>query len=88
MNWEQKLERVAAQARLARPPRVDVAQSVVDILTAGQAQPLTAAERLWMWLAAVSSAIAVPAATVAFVVYTRSTGPLSQIAEAISWAIQ
>ena len=88
MNWEQKVERIAAQARAEQPPRVDVAQSVLSILTAGPAQPLTAAERLWMWLAAVSSAIAVPAATVAFVVYTRSAGPLSQIAEAISWAIQ
>lgn len=88
MNWEQKIERLAAQARAEAPPQVDVACSVLGILTAGAAQPLTRAERLWMWLAAASSAVAVPAATVAVVLYTRSAGPLNEIAEAISWASQ
>jgi hypothetical protein len=55
---------------------------------AGQAQPLTTAERLWMWLAAVSAAIAVPAGVIAFLVYTKSVDPLNEIAEAISWAVQ
>jgi hypothetical protein len=87
MNWEQRIERVAAQARAEQPPRVDVAESVLQMLTAGATPPLTAAERLWMWLAAAASAVAVPAAVVAFVVYTRSA-PLNEIVEAISWAIQ
>jgi len=86
MNWEQKIERLAARARAERPPKVDVAQSVLQMLTAGPVEPLGVAERFWMWLAAVSSAVAVPAAAVAFMLYTRSAGPLSQIAEAISWA--
>lgn len=88
MNWEQKLERLAAQARMEASPRVDVAGNVLRILTAGQAQPLTMTEKFWMWLAAASSAIAVPAAAIAFVVYARSVQPLGEIAEAISWAIQ
>jgi hypothetical protein len=88
MNWEEKVERLAAQARAEASPRVDVARSVLHILTAEQAQPLTMPERFWMWLAAVSSAIAVPAAAIAFVVYARSVEPLRGIAEAISWAIQ
>ena len=88
MKWEQKIEQLAARAREERPPRVDVTYSVLAILTAGQAQPLTVAERFWMWLAAVSSAVAVPAAVVAFVLYSRSAEPLNEIAEAISWAIQ
>jgi hypothetical protein len=88
MNWEEKIERLAARARAEEPPRIDVSRSVLRILTAGRAQPLTMTERLWMWLAAASSAIAVPAAAVAFIVYTRSAGPLNEIAEAISWAIQ
>lgn len=87
MNWEQ-IERLAVRAQAERPPKVDVAQSVLQMLTAGRVEPLTVAERFWMWLAAVSSAIAVPAAAIAFVLYTRSAGPLSQIAEAISWAVQ
>ena len=88
MNWEQKIERLAARAQAEPTPRLDVTQSVLHILTAGQAQPLTAAERAWMWLAAAASAVAVPAAIVAFVTYTRAAGPLNEIVEAISWAVQ
>ena len=69
-------------------PRVDVAQSVLRALTAEQAQPLGMTERFWMWLAAASSAVAVPAAAIAFILYARSVEPLGEIAEAISWAIQ
>jgi len=85
MNWKQ-IERLAVRAQADRPPTVDVAPSVIRMLTAGRAEPLTVTERFWMWLAAVSSAIAVPTAAVAFILYVRSAGPLSQIAEAISWA--
>ncbi len=86
MNWEQKIEGLAVRARAENPPKVDVAQSVLETLTAGQAEPLTVAERFWMWLAAASSAIAVPTAAVAFALYARSAGPLNGIVEAISWA--
>jgi hypothetical protein len=79
---------MAARAQAERTPRVDVTQSVLHILTTGQAQPLTAAERLWMWLAAVASAVAVPAAAIAIILYSRSAGPLNEIVEAISWAVQ
>jgi hypothetical protein len=88
MNWEEKIERLAARAQAEQMPHVDVTQSVLHILAAGEAQPLTAAERLWMWLAAATSAVAVPAAAVALILYVRSAGPLNEIAEAISWAIQ
>jgi hypothetical protein len=87
MNWEEKIERLAARAQAERTPRVDVTLSVLHILAAGEAQPLTAAERLWMWLAAAASAVAVPAAAAALILYTRPAGPLNEIAEAISWAI-
>ena len=86
MNWEQKIERLAVRARAERPPKVDVAQSVLQMLATGQVEPLTVAERFWMWLAATSSAIAVPTAAIAFVLYARSAGPLNGIVEAISWA--
>jgi len=88
MNWEQKIERLAARARAEDPPPVDVRFQVLASLTSGRAQPLTMAERFWLWLAAASAAIAVPAATTAFIIYTRSAEPLSEIAEAISWAVQ
>ncbi len=88
MNWEEKIERLAARAQAEQTPHVNVVQSVLHILASGEAQPLTAAERLWMWLAAAASALAVPAAATAFVLYTRSAGPLNEIVEAISWAVQ
>jgi len=88
MNWEEKIKRLAARAQAEQTPHVDVTQSVLHILATGEAQPLTAAERLWMWLAAATSAVAVPAAAVALILYVRSAGPLNEIAEAISWAIQ
>jgi hypothetical protein len=88
MNWEEKIERLAARAQAERTPRVDVTQSVLHILASGEAQPLTAAERLWMWLAATASAVAVPAVTAALILYARSAGPLNEIVEAISWAVQ
>jgi hypothetical protein len=88
MNWEQKIERLAARAQAEQTPRVDVTQSVLHLLTAGPAEPLTAAERLWLWLAAATSAIAVPAVVAAFILYTRSASPLNEIVEAISWAVQ
>jgi hypothetical protein len=88
MNWEQKIERLAARARDEAPPRVDVACGVLGVLAAGRTSPLGVAERLWMWLAAGASAVAVPAAIAAFVLYARSAQPLSEIAEAIAWATQ
>ena len=87
MNWEQKIEHWAARAQAEQTPRVDVAHRVLHSLLARQTQPLVMPERLWLWLAAVSTAIAVPAGVIAFVVYTNSD-PLKEIAEAISWAIQ
>ena len=87
MNWEQKIERLAARAQAEQTPRVDVTHRVLHSLLVEQAQPLAMPEKLWMWLAAVSTAIAVPAGVIAFIVYTNSD-PLNEIAEAISWAIQ
>lgn len=86
MNWEQKIEQLAARARDERPPRVDVACGVLGILAASQPVPMGVAERLWIWLAAGASAVAVPAAIAAFVLYTRSVQPLREIVEAIAWA--
>ena len=88
MKWDQKIEELAARAREERVPRVDVTSAVLAMLTAGPVQTLTVAERFWMWLAAISSAVAVPVAVIAFVLSTRSAGPLNEIVEAISWAIQ
>ena len=39
MNWEEKIERLAARAQAEQTPHVDVTQSVLHLLTAGEAQP-------------------------------------------------
>jgi hypothetical protein len=87
MNWEKKIEILAARARAEEPPCVDVASSVLRILMSGQAEPITMGERLWIWLAAGASAIAVPAAVVAIAMYNTSAGPLHELVDSISWAL-
>lgn len=87
MNWECKIEELAARARAEQAPRVDVTYSVLSILSSGHAWPVTAAERLWMWLAAASAAVAAPAAIVAGILYRSSTGPLRELVDSIMWAM-
>ena len=87
MNWERRIEHLAARARAEEPPRVDVARSVLGILSGERLEPISMAERLWMWLAAASAAVAVPAAVVAGIAYRSATGPLREIVDSISWAM-
>jgi hypothetical protein len=87
MNWEQRIEILAARARTEKPPHVDVASDVMRILMSDQAEPYTLAERLWMWLAAGAAAVAVPAAVVAIAIYNSSSGPLREIVDSIAWAM-
>jgi len=87
MNWEKRIEILAARARAERPPQVDVAQSVLRILASGEAAPITVAERLWMWLAAGSAAVAVPAAVIAVALYNASSGPLPELVDSIAWVM-
>lgn len=89
MNWEQKIEILAARARAEEPPHVNVAPDVMRILMSDEAEPYTVAERLWLWLAAGAAAVAVPAAVVAIMAYDAATrvGPLHEIVDSIAWAI-
>ena len=88
MNWEQKIENLAARARDEMPPDVDVAHKVLAILSAGRAQPVSISEKFWLWLAALSSAVAVPAAVFVLTVYFSNAEPLIEISDAISWVLQ
>jgi len=88
MNWEEKIRYLAARARQEAPPEVNVAPKVLRILAGSRAQPVAAYERLWMWLAAVSSAVAVPAAVFALTTYFTRSEPLLEISNAISWVMQ
>lgn len=70
------------------PPTVDVRDGVLKILTSRQGQPVLVSDRPLMWMAAVSSIVAIPTAILAFVMYNNWTGPLVELAESISWATQ
>jgi hypothetical protein len=87
MKWEEQIQRLAARARTEQPPQVDVTHSVLAMLSTGQAEPIAVTERFWMWLAAASAAVAVPAAVVAVTLYNASTGPLREIVNSIAWAM-
>ena len=83
-----RLNALIGQARSEEPPRVDVAGRVLTILAARQQRPILASERFFMWLAAASSAAAVPAVILGFFLYNAKSEPLREIAEAISWIVQ
>ncbi|UCG47600.1 MAG: hypothetical protein JSU94_19205 [Phycisphaerales bacterium] len=88
MNLEEKIKTLAARARAEVVPRVNVAGGVLNILAREQSETLVVYERPWMWLAAVSSAVAVPAAVLAIIVYLKSADPVMQVVQSISWAVQ
>ena len=66
---------------------MDVTYGVLAMLTTGRAAPITVPERLWMWLAAGSAAVAVPVAVIAAVLHNAATSPLPEIVDAIVWAM-
>jgi len=88
MKNESFLEALSARARSESPPSVDVSGRVIAILNAEQKRIERMVERPLLWLAAASSALAVPAVVVAIMVYNASTGPLYEISQAIAWVAQ
>jgi len=88
MRTERRFEALVRRARSEAAPSVDVAGRVIAILSAEQVRLERAADRPLMWLAAVSSAVAVPAAVLAVVVYNNWVGPLFELSQAISWVTQ
>jgi hypothetical protein len=88
MKDQSQFERLARLARSEAPPSVDVAGRVIAILSAEQVRLSRASDKPLMWLAAVSSAVAVPAAVLAVIVYNNWVGPLFELSQAISWVTQ
>ena len=95
MKNESLFEALSARARNESPPSVDVAGRVIAILnasagrlTAEQSRIERMTEKPLLWLAAASSAFAVPAVVIAIMVYNASTGPLYEISQAIAWVAQ
>ncbi len=88
MKDESRFEALTARARSESPPAVDVAGRVIAILAARRERVDRASERPLMWLAAFSSAVAVPAVVLAVVVYNSWASPLFEISRAIAWVTQ
>jgi hypothetical protein len=88
MNRENQFQALADLARSETVPDVDVADRVLSVLTPGDSQLLSMSERPLMWLAALSSTVAVPVAVFAIVIYYASADPLKELVESISWVLQ
>jgi len=88
MKDESRFEALTARARSESPPAVDVAGRVIAILAAERERLDRTSERPLMWLAAFSSAVAVPAVIAAIVVYNTWADPLFEISRAIAWVTQ
>ncbi len=88
MKNESRFQSLVDRARNEAPPCVDVSGRVLAILAAGQVRPEPASDRPLMWLAAISSVVAVPTAVLAIIVYNNWVGPLFELSQAISWVTQ
>jgi len=83
MKIKSRFETLLAQARGEISPQVDVAADVLMILATGRVS-----EKPLVWLAALSSAIAIPTAIVAIVIlYNTWADPLIELSDAISWVV-
>ena len=78
---------LVARARVDEPPHVDVAAGVLSTLAAEDQRLEWLWNRPLMWVAAISSATAVPFATVAVLLHHLWAGPLDEISQAISWVM-
>ena len=88
MNNQKRFERLVSQAMGETVPEVDVANSVLEVLSTGRGRSVFVSDRPLMWMAALSSAVAVPVAVLAGIIYSSWTGPLVEIVKSISWATQ
>ena len=88
MKNKKRFEALIMRARGEASPSVDVADKVIAILTAEQGRIDEISDRPLMWLAALSTAVAVPVVIMAISVYNEWSGPLYEISRAISWVAQ
>jgi hypothetical protein len=68
-------------------PKVHVAERTIALIEANEIQTSWFWDRPLMWVAALSSAVAVPLVVMAFVFHNFWSEPLYEISQAISWAM-
>ncbi len=87
MNIEKHLKYLAARARAEHMAQTDVTGRVISRLRTDPAQPIYALERPLMWMAGLSSALAVSAVVAALLLYSGGAAdPLHEMMETVSWA--
>lgn len=88
MNFEKRLEKLAAAARSEDAPQINVAHKVLGAISYQAARYEKASERQLMWVAVVSSAVAAMIAVAAVAAYYSVADPITEVSETISWVIQ
>ena len=88
MNGKKHFDALIALARSEQAPNVDVAGRVIAILSGEQTRFEPVSDRALMWLAAVSSAVAVPVVVAAVFAYQAWSDPLYELSQAVSWVVQ
>ena len=78
---------LVASATKEESPQVNVADRVIATLTAQNKRLEWIWERPLMWIAALSSAVAVPFVALAVLLHNIWIGPLFEISQAISWVM-
>ena len=78
---------LVASAANEESPQVNVADRVIATLTAQNKRLEWIWERPLMWIAALSSAVAVPFVALAVLLHNIWIGPLFEISQAISWVM-
>ena len=87
MNIDERLNALVHRARDETPPAVDVADRVLWILST-PLHPVFRPERLWMWMAGLSSMVAASVLATAFLYFNVWNDPFTEVLETISWVIQ
>ena len=88
MNARKKFEILIDRALDDTAPGVDVTAGVMAALASRRRKDAFLSEKPMMWVAAISSAVAVPAAMAAVFVYYSWGGPMTELLDSISWVTQ
>ena len=70
-----------------KAPVVEITNSVISIISSNELKPQWLWDKPLMWIAAFSSAVAVPVVILAVVLHNAWIGPLFELSQAVSWAI-
>ena len=75
------------RARGEKPPKVDIAERTIAVVAANEMRKDWFWDRPLMWVAALSSAVAVPVVVLAITLHNMWISPLFEISQAISWVM-